>query len=433
MIWRIAAIACAILLALAAPPALRHMREVPPPPPPPVRLSLAAPPGTELGAGDEVLDAAISPDGREIVFVATAEGVARLWRRSLDTERAEALAGTERATMPAWKAGGRVVSFFADRRLKQISLADRTVRDLAEAAAPAGAAWLPDGSLLFVPDARGPVRRLRDGVATDETTLRAGDRGHGFPAVSANGLTYIATLDSGRRLVRLVDAGSEHDLIETAGHAQLIDGHLLHVRGGTLVAQRYDRERATLDTRTTSLAFNVGVTASGQAFFAASDRVVIWAAAAPRARELVWFDLGGRRLGTAGEPADYWQVRLSPDDRDAALTLLDPLFRTLDIVVFPLTGNPTREQLTLAIAADSDPVWAPQGTRVLFRSLVDGEANLFARQVHAPDSQPEAVFRSEMDETPSDWRDGTILFHAPGGAGMDVWALDVARGTRSAA
>lgn len=438
MIWRIAAILFAILLAVAAPPALRHSREVPPPPPPAVRLSLAAPPGAELGSGDDVLDAAISPDGREIVLVATTDGVARLWRRALDTERAEPIAGTERATMPAWKTGGRVVSYFADGKLKQISLADGAVRDLADAPAPAGAAWLPDGSLLFVPDARGPVRHLREGVATDETKLRPGDRGHGFPAVGPGGFTYVAALDNGRRMVRLVDAGvtggaNAADLTETAGHAQLVGDRLVHVRDGTLVAQRYDRERATLDTRSTALAFNAGVASTGHAFFAASDRVVVWAAAAPRARELAWFDLGGRRLGTAGEPADYWQVRLSPDDRDAAITLVDPLFRTLDIVILPLIGRPTREQLTLALAADSDPVWSPRGDRVMFRSLQDGEASLFARPVHAPDTAAEPMLRSELDETPSDWRDGTILFHAPGGAGLDVWALDVARGTRTAA
>src|SRR6185436_13117819 len=100
------------------------MREVPPPPPPTIRLSLTAPPGAELGAGDDVLDAAISPDGRQIVFVATMEGVAQLWRRAFDTDRAEPLAGTEGAAMPAWKATGRVVSFFAAGRLKQISLDD---------------------------------------------------------------------------------------------------------------------------------------------------------------------------------------------------------------------------------------------------------------------------------------------------------------------
>ena len=101
MIWRAVAIVCGAALALAVVPLLRHYREIPPPPPPAVRLSLTAPPGTELGAGDEVLDAAISPDGREMVFVAIANGVTQLWRRGFETEAAEALKDTVGAALPA--------------------------------------------------------------------------------------------------------------------------------------------------------------------------------------------------------------------------------------------------------------------------------------------------------------------------------------------
>ena len=434
MIWRIAAIASAGLLVIAVPPAVRHLRELPPPPPPAIRLALTPPAGAELGAGDQILDAALSADDRDLVFVATTDGIPRLWRRELATERAEPLNGTDGAAMPAWKTTGRVVSFFAEGRLRQISLPSGEVRDLADAPAPAGAAWLPDGSLLFVPDDRGAVRHLHDGVVTDATRLRAGERGHGFPAAAnEGGFTYVATLSTGRRVVRLVADGVERDLTETSSHAQLIGAHLVHVRDGTLIARRFDPERGALDTRSTALAFNVGVASNGQGFFAASPRVVAWAAAAPRERELVWFDFDGRRRGTAGEPADYWQIRLSPTDRDVAITLLHPLLRTLDIFVLPLTRTAPREQLTLALAADSDPVWSPRGDRVLFRSLPRGHPDLFARRVHAPESDAEAVFRSELDETPSDWRGGTVLFHAPGGAGLEVWALDIARGTRTAA
>jgi Tol biopolymer transport system component len=425
---RLALAVCVLLLALAAPPALRHIREVPPPPPPPIRLSLLAPLGAELGAGDDLLDAAISADGRQIAFVATTNGVPQLWRRRLGTDRAEPLPGTEGAALPAWKATGRVVAFFAAGKLKQIAIEEGAVRDLADAPAPAGAAWLPDGSLLFVPDAGGPVRRIENGTISDATELQAGDDGHGFPAASdAGGFTYVATLGGGRKVARLVAGEMERELAQTSGHAYLLNNVLVHVRDGTLLAQRFDPERGTLDVRSTPLAFDIGVSSTGKAFYAASPQVVAWASAAPRARDLAWFDLSGMRLGNAGDPADYWQVRLAPDDRSAAVTLLDPLLRTLDIFVLPLTGGP-REQLTLALAADTDPVWAPRGDRVLFRSFQDGQPNLFVRQVHAPEAQAETFYRSERDETPSDWRGTMVLFHTPGATGLEVFALDTARG-----
>jgi hypothetical protein len=131
MIWRVTTIALAVALAIAAFALVRGTRVAPEPPPPPIRAALELPADVELGAGDDILDAAVSSDGRQIVFVASAAGVPRLWRRHFDTDRIEPLSGTDGASMPAWKRGGGVVSFFAGGTLKQIALDDGAVRDLA--------------------------------------------------------------------------------------------------------------------------------------------------------------------------------------------------------------------------------------------------------------------------------------------------------------
>jgi Tol biopolymer transport system component len=460
MIWRIAAIVFAVLLIAGAFPVIRHFREVQPPAPPPSRFAFVAPPDAQLGAGDDVLDAAISPDGGEIVFVATSSGTAQLWHRRLDTDRAERVPGTAGAAMPAWKRTGRVIAFFADGKLKQIALANGAVRELAGAPRPAGVAWLPDGSLLFVPDARGPVKRLRssgptnaDGPSnasgptrvgpdqTDATVLKAGDRGHAFPSSGADGrFVYTAMLDSGRRLVRLAVDGGDRDLAMTSADAQLVDDQVVFLRDNTLVTQPLDRDTMSLAGRARPLAFDVGTSSAGRGFFAASPRVVVWANAGSTARDLTWFDLSSeargakedrRNGGTIGEPADYWQVRLSPDDRDAALTMLDPLLRTLDIFVMPLSGAAVPQKLTRALAADSDPVWSPRGDRVLFRSLQGGRPDLFSRPVRAVASKDELMLRSDLDETPTDWSARGILFHAPINGALDILSLDPVRGTQT--
>ena len=431
MIWRAIAAICAAALGFAVLPLLGHFRETPPPSPPAVRLSFTPPPGAELGAGDEVLDAAISPDGRDIVFVATSNGVTQLWRRAFDTEAAEALKDTVGAALPAWKANGRVVSFFAGGKLKQLSRADGSVRDLADAPTPAGATWLPDGTVLFAAGA-GPIRRLRNGTLTDATVLKPGDQRHAFPEAAAPlGFVYVATLDSGRQVVRLVSDGMERDLTTTSSHAQLVNGRLVLVRDSALVMQVLDAPTKSLTGRSTPLAFNVGVSLTGHGFFTASPRVLTWAAAAPRLRELAWSGTRGGAMTRVGEPADYWQVRLSPSDTEAALTILDPLLRTLDVLVLPLTeiGFAPR-RLSTALAADSDPVWSPRGDRMVYRSLQGGQPNLFARGIDQPGTKEEVVLRSDLDETPTDWRGRMILFHAPGRAGdMDIWSVDDGGGT----
>ena len=430
---RALAIAFAVVAAALAVPAGRHLRQAPPPVPPLVRADLELPPGVDLGAGEEVLDAALSPDGTEIVFVGTAQGRVQLWRRAFAADRATALAGTDGASMPAWKATGHVVSFFADGRLKQIALATGTVTGLALAPSPAGASWMPDGSLLFVPDARGPVRRMRDGAVSDSTRLAPGQRSHAFPvATDAGGFLYVATGASGARTVRYAIDGEDAELTTTSGHAELRDGVLVHVRDGVLLAQAFSAERRVLTGRGVPLAFDVGVSASGRAWFTASPRLLVWAAALTRGRDLAWYGADGRRLEAVAEPREYWQVRLSPDDREAAVTMLDPLLRTLDVIVLPIDGPGSPARLSLSLGADSDPVWSPDGQRVLYRSLQKGQINLFARRVRLADAPEESILQSDLDETASDWRGDTVLFHAPGPeTGLDLWTLDLVSGARA--
>jgi dipeptidyl aminopeptidase/acylaminoacyl peptidase len=226
-----------------------------------------------------------------------------------------------------------------------------------------------------------------------------------------------------------VRSGGEIDLTRTSGHAALLDGVLVHVSEGVLTTQRFDNASGALVGRGTPLAFNVGVSESGRAFFAASRRVIAWAEGARRARELVWLGADALRLGNLAEPADYWQVRLSPDDRIAAVTMIDPLLRTLDVVALPAAADaPPGRRVTLSLSADSDPVWSPDGSRIVFRSMQDGQPNLFARPPQFAEQQDDVVLRSELDETPTDWRGDIVLFHAPReGTRLDVWALD--RGT----
>jgi len=130
-------------------PVVRHLREVPPPPPPPLTLTLGAPSDAELGSGDEPLDAAISPDERHIVFVATRAGTTTLWRRTLDSDRAEPLAGTEGAQLPAWSENGDAILFFSNMQLRRLTLSDGAVSTITDAPLPPERRRFPTGRSLL--------------------------------------------------------------------------------------------------------------------------------------------------------------------------------------------------------------------------------------------------------------------------------------------
>jgi hypothetical protein len=383
------------------------------------------------GVEPEPLDAAISPDEARVAFVATSRGITQLWRRALDVEEAEPLPGTEGARFPAWKRTGDVVSFFSGGWLKGISIADGSVVNLAEAPSPAGATWLPDGSLLFAGAASAPLQRVLDGRVANATMLAAGDTRHEFPVAGgpSGNFVYVAVRSDGRRVVRLVAGGAEHDLTTTSGHAVLAGDALLHVQDGVLLAYRLDTETFRLRGRGIPIALDVGVSEAGHGVFAAADRLLLYSPASVRAREVIWLDNAGARIASIGDVGDHWQVRLSPDDRFAAVTTLDPLLRTLDIYVTPTSGVGDSERLTLSLSAETAPVWSPDGTRVLFRSLHEGIPGLFARRVRARDAADDVILESPLDETPTDWgSNGLILFHARTQRGQDVFRLNARDG-----
>jgi hypothetical protein len=307
------------------------------------------------------------------------------------------------------------------------------VHDLAPAAAR-GTAWLDDGAIAYAA-ADGRLMRRRNDRSTPLTTLRPGDRRHEWPSRAPGGLVYIAAREDGRRVIRRVTGGTTRELGTTDGHALIVDDILLHVRGGALLAQRLDSDGGPAG-RATVLATNVG-TAEGRALVAASPRLLLVSAAATRARELVWIDEHGARGPTASDRADYWQVRLSPDDRTAAVTQLEPQLRTLDVFLLPLVPGSVASGLSLALAADTDPVWSSDGLRIVYRSLQGGQPQLVSRLVATIGAPVEPVLRSGTDQVPTDWfgasTAGDVLFHAAGARpDTDLQLLDRATGATRA-
>src|SRR5262249_27898123 len=116
--WTVAAATVFVAAGLTVP-TLRYLRETTPPDKSETR--------TQINTGDSPpasgwANFALSPDGRQIVFVASSDGVDRLWLRSLATITGRPLAGTEGARSPFWAPDSRSVGFFAGNALKRLGL-----------------------------------------------------------------------------------------------------------------------------------------------------------------------------------------------------------------------------------------------------------------------------------------------------------------------
>lgn len=373
------ALALAAMLAALAVPAVRHLREEPPPPPTPLRATWTAPPDVQPGAGpDFPFGLAIAPDGRRVVFPGTRDGVVQLWLQDLRTGSTTPLPGTETATLPFWSPDGARIGFFAAGAIRSFTLEGASVDELAPAEMPRGASWNAQGDLVF---AAGADSGLTIRAASGETRVltapdtAAGELGHAFPVFLPDGEHLVffvraraeAQARQGVWLTSLGDPSRRERLVGTASHGMVVADRLISSNDGALVAQALDVGERRLTGRATVLGVSVGQTAHGQLLAAAAADVLIYSPPVSSLRQLAWVTRDGEPAGTLGSPGDLWSVRIAPDGRRVVATVLEPLLRTLDVVLYDGASlMPTR--VSLSIDADESPAWSPDGLRVAWVS-----------------------------------------------------------------
>ena len=294
-----------------------------------------------------------------MAFVAVREGNnALLWVRSLDTLTAQALAGTEGASSPFWSPDSRFLGFFAGGKLKKIDVAGGPPITLCDAPSGRGGSWSRDGIIVFNPANTVALQKVSaaGGTPTAATVLGSGEAGHRRPfflpdgrhflysasssGAAAAGLSiYVASLDSAdRKLLLTADANN----------ALYSQGHLLFLRETTLMAQPFDAQRLELAGEAFPIAEQIQRSQNAppqNGFFSASENGVLAYQTGTGAggSRLVWFDRSGKQLGVLGEPAAYSDIELSPDGKQASVSLPDQSGRTRDIWLYDVArGLKTR-------------------------------------------------------------------------------------------
>ena len=282
---------------------------------------------------------ALSPDGRQLVYVARGEDdVERLWVRSLDALDPRPLPGTDGARFPFFSPDGREVAFEAGEELRRIDLDGGAARPLARTGGRMlGGAWGPDGTILLG-NRRGVLLRIpaSGGVepvpAVERSELEGPQAVHAWPGFLPDGRRFVYLVDgpgsADNKLHRFhvgsLDGGPVRQILTDARSAPLVDrrGFLLYVRNAQLIAQRFDLERGELAGEPELVAdrvlphwdyheLPVGVSGEGALAFQTGNSD----------RRLDWVDPSGALLGTAAEGEPLRNPRLSPDGRFVAVEI----------------------------------------------------------------------------------------------------------------
>ena len=116
-------------------------------------------------------------------------------------------------------------------------------------------------------------------------------------------------------------------------------GHLLFIRGGALMAQPFGVRRLELTGEPTALAENVsrGTLTPGAGIFSVSENGVLVYRTDTAAVDstLRWVDRTGRLINIVADAGWYGHVELSPDARQAAVTVGDRVTQTPNIWLYP--------------------------------------------------------------------------------------------------
>ncbi len=434
-------VAGVVIVALAIP-AVQHLLETPPPAPPETRTDIVTP-ATALP-----MSFALSPDGRQIAFVASGDGASRLWVRSLATTTAEPLPGTEGATFPFWSPDGRSVAFSASGEIKRIDLGGGAPRTLATILLGGGGSWSRDGVIAIAANSTSGLMRVsaNGGASTELTTVSPPQSRHLLPDFLPDGRRflftatgtaeaagiYLGSLDGGpaTRLTGADSAGLflpggpwSTDLSAVAGakvEASREGGWLVWTRAGTLVAQRLDVERAVLTGTPVTLADGVGYFS-----VAAAARQLAYRAGGKSGQQLTWVDRSGKAGGTVGVTHSALTgaiPRVSPDGRRVAVSLTTQA--NTDIWV--LEGD-RASRLTFDAGRDDFPVWSPDGSQVVYFKQSLGRTDLSQRPARGGPEEPVVV--SGPFKGASSWSvDGRFLMYQSTDAGTqsDLWVVPMA-------
>jgi eukaryotic-like serine/threonine-protein kinase len=329
---------------------------------------------------------AITPDGSRVVY----HGSNQLYVRALNQLEPTVLSGVGAPRGIFVSPDGQWIGFFDGIQLRKVALTGGPPVTICPVDGPSrGASWGPDGTIIFATGNPASGLRRVSAAGGDPMVLTKPDRangasGHWWPEFLPGGKAVLFTIlpvtgraEDGQIAVLDLRTATSKVLIRGGSQAHYVPtGHLVYGVAGTLRAVAFDLERLEIvgtgapvleGVRTTALgAVDAAIAANGSLLYIAGGEV-------GRGRDVVSVDRQGHAAPLAGiVPDQYRQLRLSPDGTRLALAT------SSDVWIYDL-ARATLSRLTTNPAADTRPLWTPDGSRIVFTSDRAGYLEIFSR------------------------------------------------------
>jgi len=351
-----------------------------------VRVAISTPGATTLVAQGADRDIAVTPDGSRIIY----RGDQQLLVRSLNQLEPAVLRNIGAPRGLFVSPDGDWIGFFdGTTTLKKVAITGGpsvTIATGLDGAAPRGATWGPDGTIIFATGApqTGLQRVSASGGRPTVLTRPGADGDHLWPDFLPGGtavlftIAQIGSIENAQIAVLDLQTGTSKVLIPGGSNAHYVPtGHLVYVSSGTLRAVAFDLARLEVAGTPTPVLDGVLTTGNGAGDFAVSaNGTLVYVAGGfggDIRQTIVSVDRQGRASALPGVAPDaYRDVRVSPDGRRLALATVS------DVWTYDFT-RATLSRLTTNPASDNRPFWTPDGQRIVFTSNRAGYPELYWR------------------------------------------------------
>jgi serine/threonine protein kinase/Tol biopolymer transport system component len=406
-----------------------NLRPVPPAQPI-SRFTITFPPGVRLAELDRPA-LALSPDGSQLAYIGVRSGAQQIYLRAMNGFESEAVPGTEGAGQPFFSSDGQWLGFFADGKLKKVSVNGGPALVLGEAHAPRGAAWGSLGAIVFARANAGVLEQVSEagGDAQSLTRFEAGDTFHRWPEFlpSGNVVLFTAGAVKGQQIaVYSIATGKRRNLVQGPSMVRYANsGYLVYAqeRTATLMAAPFDPQRLEVTGGAVPVIENVlqAVTNGVAQFSISANGLLAYVPGGLQESEsrLVWVTRNGMEQPLAAPVRAYSGPRLSPDGTRVAVSAGGHIW------LYDLARE-TLTRLTFD-GWNQNPVWTPDGKRIAFLSAREGPNNIFW-QLADGSGGLERLTISDPSQFPRSWSpDGQLLaFHENSPTtGFDLWVLPV--------